>query len=389
MKYECIICNYTTERKSSYDRHNKSARHTYNSNNQIISKTTPLRPHYDPNSAKIATLSNICSYCGKYYTYTRGLTRHMKSCSSKNELLVKYNEISSKYSDISSKYDELQDHNMQLVDKYEELVDKYGVKCETVESDLIKMIKHNSTNPNVYSFVLDKFNKTKPLVPIKEEDVPALSFLKVILSKKNGKMELCDELQHHVLHKTLKVFFGDFYVDSYKKDDKTTQQFFSTDCARLNYVVRSIVDGSPGWERDNKGLIISEYLITPILKYIRNHLSKYTQKYLDYAFKSAKSGIDKVYAVEKIHRFLDITKQIDSGSLNTGILKYISPHFKLDKTYIEKHTTDLNKYIKHRNKSNEISKITKTSKTSNINLHLLVILPPYLSVLLFVPSFKN
>lgn len=350
MKYECIVCNYTTERKSSYTRHNNSARHLYAVKNENISKTTPLRPHYDPNSAKKPMITNICSYCGKYYMYMRGLTRHMKSCSAKNELLVKYNEISSKYSDISSKYDELQDHNMKLVGKYEELVDKYGVKCDTVESDLIKMIKHNSTNPNVYSFVLDKFKKTKPLVPIKEEDVPSLKFLKDILSKKNGKMELCDELQHHVLHKTLKVFFGNFYVDSYKKEDKTTQQFFSTDCARLNYVVRSIVDGAPGWERDNKGLIISEYLITPILKYIKKHLTKYTQKYLDYAFMKAKSGADKVHAVEKIHRFLDITKQINNGSLNTGILKYISPHFKLDKSYIDKYDTELSKFIKQKSR---------------------------------------
>ena len=343
MKYKCKICEYSTDRRNNYDKHLNTDKHKFNLKNQNISKMAPQSPRKN-------ILGYVCKYCDKHFKYSRGYSRHISSCRDKNELWYKYSEISSKFSDISSKYDELQGHNMELVEKYEELVDKYDVKCDQLESGLIKTITHKSTNPNVYSFVHGNFTKTKPLVPIKEGDVPTLKFIYDILKKKNGKMALCDELQHHNMHKTLKVFFGDFYIDSYKKDDKETQQFFSTDCARLNYIVRGIVNGVPKWKRDNKGLIISEYLINPVLKYIRKHLETYTQKYLDESFHNAKNGVDKVYAVEKMHRLLAVTKQIDDGTLNSSILRYISAHFKLDQTFIDQYDKNDDKYIKHKTK---------------------------------------
>src|SRR3972149_9496914 len=73
--YECIICEYLSNRKDNYERHIKSVRHK--ANKRKIEKTQPYK----------------CS-CGNTYKYQSSLSRHksIKNCE-KNQILKDESDI--------------------------------------------------------------------------------------------------------------------------------------------------------------------------------------------------------------------------------------------------------------------------------------------------------
>lgn len=69
-KYECLVCDYNTSRKSNYDKHVLTSKHQKSmvSNGKV---------------AKVAKSSNVTKYsceCGKEYNDNSGLWRHKKNC---------------------------------------------------------------------------------------------------------------------------------------------------------------------------------------------------------------------------------------------------------------------------------------------------------------------
>ena len=66
-KFLCQKCNYTTSRKSSWDKHILTAKHL-NENKMVT------------NGNKFVDF--LCEYCGKGYKYKSGLSRHKKKCHS-------------------------------------------------------------------------------------------------------------------------------------------------------------------------------------------------------------------------------------------------------------------------------------------------------------------
>ena len=69
-KYECKICDYTTDRKSNYDTHNLSSKHKKLANGNEIKQK----------------LSNKfeCEICDKFYQTSAGLWKHKQKCTSNN-----------------------------------------------------------------------------------------------------------------------------------------------------------------------------------------------------------------------------------------------------------------------------------------------------------------
>lgn len=64
-KYSCVNCNYHTSRKSQYERHLLTVKHTQMINNDGI--------------VQHCSMKYVC-HCGKKYKYRQGLFAHRKSC---------------------------------------------------------------------------------------------------------------------------------------------------------------------------------------------------------------------------------------------------------------------------------------------------------------------
>lgn len=336
MVHECKACNYKTDRGYDYKKHTKTDKHLQ----KVKAMEIAMKEQKKIDATKI-----ICSYCKTRFKYSRNLVKHMKKCSI--------------YNDLYDKYTELQENNKVIVEKYENLLERFDVKRDEFEEVLIdNLVSSTGKNPRIFSFVEGNYTETLPLEEIKAEDVPKLNFLADILKKKNGKIEMCNVLQHHSLHKTLKDFVGDILIPIYKKDDKKTQQFFVTDCSRLNYLIRDIVNKSPVWRKDSKGIILAKKIIKPILNFIRDHLCDMIHKYLQYTLTIFPK--DKMESVDRNRRLISIISAIENGSLEHSILKYLAPHFILDKSFVDQFDKD--EYLVHfpvKKKKKRLKKDTK------------------------------
>ena len=71
-KFSCEICDYNTNKKSSYENHIMSWKH------QNSQKGLQMGQNYAQNMP-----TNICS-CGKQYQHRQGLWRHKKLCQTNN-----------------------------------------------------------------------------------------------------------------------------------------------------------------------------------------------------------------------------------------------------------------------------------------------------------------
>ena len=70
----CIKCDYTTSRKLNYDRHTLTDKHK---NKAVEPKPCSM----EPNIEQIEQNQKFNCICGRQYTYSRGLSKHKKTCS--------------------------------------------------------------------------------------------------------------------------------------------------------------------------------------------------------------------------------------------------------------------------------------------------------------------
>lgn len=84
----CIICDYTTSRKLNYERHLSTDKHK---KWMLEPKTYSMEPNIEQIEQIEQNLRFKC-ICGKAYTYSRGLSKHKKLCSLKQNKNEHYNK---------------------------------------------------------------------------------------------------------------------------------------------------------------------------------------------------------------------------------------------------------------------------------------------------------
>ena len=128
-KFHCEKCDYTSFRKSDYNKHLQSKKHNDNNDNMNDNKK----------------LSYNCE-CGKKYNFISGLSRHKKVCNrNKKESII-----------ISDNKDEMKDlvfklikQNTELQQQISELIPKVGNNHNTINS-------HNKNKFNINVFLNEK-----------------------------------------------------------------------------------------------------------------------------------------------------------------------------------------------------------------------------------------
>jgi len=114
-KYECIKCDYTTCRKSQYDRHLSTDKHKKHENDsKMVVNDSDLVP-------KVPDF--ICK-CGKIYKYDSGYYRHKKNC---QEINIKNNDV------VTDK-----DLMLMLIEQNKELMEivKNGTNHNTINNNV-------------------------------------------------------------------------------------------------------------------------------------------------------------------------------------------------------------------------------------------------------------
>lgn len=311
VQYECKLCCYITLDQSNFMKHKKSVKHT-KKENDLNNSTNKIQKESkkNPNSDSKYT----CEYCEKNYTTPSNLSKHKKKCINKQTVIIQL-ENDKKAQEthyLKEIIKRLENENKKLEEDkrhYKKLVEGAGILAKTSMSTL--------------SYVMSTY-----------KDAPALDKMEnyacIQYDGKNKKINLYDMMFTHQDKGTLHTYLGDFLIDVYKKDNPEDQSLWISDTSRLTYIIRELIDKTPDWNVDKKGVKTTTYIIEPFLEYTREILDKYNKKndlknHLDDSIFQMKQRI------ENLKMSTHIIFDIKNNELGPKILKYIAPYFHLTK----------------------------------------------------------
>lgn len=255
MKYSCKKCCYYTDRKSSFDRHLISNKHT--TNNKIIDETAE--------SIKL--------------NYEKRLHDMEKEKFKEFEKLTK----------------ELLEEKDKIIKILSNVVDGANGYANQQLSVIKYLVKNHTDAPSLVCY--NDFSKIK----MGNEN----KFIKTII--------------YYYCSNRLVKYLSECIVKEYKKDNPQEQSMWTSDTSRLTYIIKELMkDNTSIWLMDKKGIKVKNYIIKPLLNYLKTEIVNYSSNIM----------YDKNINIEEqtmnIIKGIDLIKIIDNGALENSILKEIA-----------------------------------------------------------------
>ena len=340
--YICQECNYKTEYSGNFCIHKKSKKHL----NNIAEKSSIANKKlaYDSNNSlrisnvSIPSVNYSCRYCESKFNHKSSLSRHEKSCKSQykktpdleleKELIetrLKL-EFSEKEKELLKKIEGEKDN---IIKEKSELLNTFMANANTLlnkANDNTKATAEamKTVSVSALKYANDKFKDTPALLPLENFNINDLDF-----DNENDKKQLVEILIYNAKQKSLDKLLGDHIVKNYKKNNPADQAFHTTDCSRLNYIVRELMENALIWSIDKNGIKICSSIIKPLIKKCINALMEHQKILLQ------NMGTGNFTKQKEVELIIDVLMSIDSGSLESDINKYIAPYFNLSKKNID------------------------------------------------------
>ena len=342
MSYNCENCNYSTNDSGNFTRHKKTKKHIkiFEEKDIIVTNNKEKLTHNNTNLTSMLTRldSNeiICNICGFETIHKSSMSRHKKSCKQKenndNKLLDKIENLEKEFKyklEIVEKEKEMAEREKELYQKLEkeksEMLNTFMANAnnllnKTVDNNKVTTDALKSVSMSALKYANEKFQNTPALLPLDNFNLNDLDF-----DDEEDKKKLVEILIYNAKQNSLDKLLGDHIVKEYKKDNPEDQVFHTTDCSRLNYIVRELMETALIWSTDKSGIKICTSIIKPLIKKCINALLEH-QKYL-----LQEMGRGEYQVQKDVEIIINVLMTIESGNLETEINKYIAPFFNLDK----------------------------------------------------------
>ena len=320
---ECKLCVYFTKDKSNYIKHLRSKKHLekVSMNNKIKNKNTDNSFVLFEDSHTTATppphhiaKSYTCRYCESNFSRLDSLNRHKKTCDGEKreierlQLLIKQYEKEKKDQE---KVFKIKLSQSEKESKHFEEESKYYKQMLKEAGSLVKKSVSSLT------YIVEHYDSAPAIRMIKRDDIKNL----------DGYNIVAEDILSYYKHRTLSKFLGDIIVKLYKTDDPQSQSIWNTDTSRLTYLIKEFMENkSSNWIVDKKGTKTTEYIIVPILDYLKEILIEY-QKSSNII---SMNNVEMEMMLENSRAMIDLINDIDDGNLAKEVLRYISVHLKFD-----------------------------------------------------------
>jgi len=338
MSYFCDICNYKTTSSGNFSNHKKTQKH-------ILKLSLKKSQDDEKTIVNIPKLSNIikelsfddnsklkltCPNCNSNFSHKSNLSRHKKNCKindnkllSKIEILEKEKELEKREKEL---YQKLEKEKSEMLKDKDDFINNLMANANNLinkANDNTKVTAQAMQNVSMSAlkYANEKFKDTPALLPIENFSINNLSF-----DNKNDRKQLTELLVYNAKQKSLDKLLGDHIVKEYKKDDPKEQAFHTTDCSRLNYIVRELIENALIWSMDKSGIKICSSIVKPLIEKCINLLLEH-QKYL-----IDEMATGQFNNKETVQTIISVLMSIDRGSLESEVNKYIAPFFNLNKS---------------------------------------------------------
>ena len=351
MDYYCSVCNYTASTTSNLKTHFKSEKHKFKVQIKSIQDNNKLAENSQKSANIICQLSNIannstgstgqklsenlekkfiCNFCSQEFRHNSSLSRHKSKCKNENndkkdlefKILLMEKEINN-LKQVNNMVSEFANDAKNMMYKTTSLANK------NAEVAKINAQTAQTTSTSALKYANLMYKDAPPLLKLDNFKINDLD-----CDDSEQRKELVETIIYNSKLGSLDKLLGEHIVKYYKKEDPKTQSFHTTDCSRLNYLVRKLFkeanekNGNTEsfiWEVDKNGIEIRRDIINPLiikcLDVLRDH-----QKYL-----LDTMTIEDLHKRETVKSILDVIMSVDKGSLEDEVNKYIAPFFNLKK----------------------------------------------------------
>lgn len=304
VKFECLNCEFVTDKKSTYNNHRKSKKHIENRKN-------------DPIKTK-------CDLCHKEFTTQSNCSRHYKACKGKHQ--------NDENSHIYKNTIRILEDQLKAKDKTMSQMMTGNQKNLDEDRKLLKAVINSAGNSikqsmSALSYVICNYNEAPTITYIDSE---------ASIINKNKKYKdpilFVQDMIHYHTHKKLHRLFSEIIFNEYKKNNPKEQAIWSSDVSRLSYIVNEMSNDKSdetGWIVDKKGVKTKKYVIGPLLKYSKKLLTEYIANRREF-IKGCTTSSTIFEVSERMRVASNIITDIDSHVIENALVRFMAPRFKID-----------------------------------------------------------
>lgn len=352
MKYTCTFCEYSTNRKSNYEAHNKSQKHLKNVS--IISKIN-LEPH-SKNTNNVTLNEQICYFCKQKFKNLFSLKRHQSTCT---EVLKENYKLKRDNENLLEKVERLEDELLYFKDLLEVNADSLN---KSVSANYVKEANKFLSQALIFDAISEDdmkiFMHPKQLedddkvvnIEIKDKKKHSWYLYDCLVNEYNkGRDKRNNNVNQTKCRTMLAKHFAEGIYHIYGSEEPKEQPIWTTDITRYNFIINEVIKNTKKsrWKSDKNGEMIRQKAINPLLDHVKEQLEIEMNNDRKYIKKNNKnlSAHKMLQFTDRIRMASYIIRDIENGSLGTEIIKRIAPMFKLDKScFIElKEDHDLRK----------------------------------------------
>lgn len=176
------------------------------------------------------------------------LIEDLESANQRIDALVKQvNELNTEYREAVSSQLTVKDNQISAKDRQ---LEGAGNIIGSQGKSIIKMLHQYASDAPILKYTIDDDSMTKQI-------------------KGNHKNDVGMVLVDHFTEGDLPQILGEVIVAGYQEDDITKQSIWSTDVARLTYLIKDITKKGSIWTQDKKGNKVKLTIIKPLLLKIK------------------------------------------------------------------------------------------------------------------------
>jgi hypothetical protein len=258
-----------------------------------------------------------CQFCDRIFTRSSSLSKHEKICASKiikskvteTENILKMKELEM----------ELKLTKSQLTSAHNQIDElKKYIKSTPKQASNI------TYNVSVKNYVQQNYPNAPALEGIQD-------YAKLTYDIEDFAQILVNKYNDNLLHK----YLGDFIIQYYKKDDPSEQSLWNSDISRLTYIIKELVANNKSlWNHDPKGVKTKNFIINPLMKYIKEYIDEYWIENID-MHNLRSMNTEKIISMQSnLQTLQKIKKDINNDTIAINIIKYIAPHFYMNRSDI-------------------------------------------------------